>query len=85
MTNEGISIPHQTEFAPPPTKLGSDSITPVVVNLIEAYARNTPSNTAKQGAALLTAMKKTAVIDDVRGLELDSEQVAKALGDLAIC
>jgi len=84
MTNEGISIPYQTEFAPP-TKLGTDSITPVVVNFIEAYARNTPSGTAKQGAALLGALQKTATIDSVRGLELDSEQVAQALGDLAIC
>jgi len=83
-TNEGISIPYQTEFAPP-TKLGADSITPIVVNFIEAYARNTPSGTAKQGAALLDALKKTATIDSVRGLELDSEQVAKALGDLATC
>lgn len=83
-THEGISIPYQTEFAPP-TKLGADSITPVVVNFIEAYAQNTPSGTTKQGAALLKDLRKTATVDRIRGLELDSEQVAKALGDLATC
>jgi len=84
MSNEGVEIPYQTEFAPQ-DKMGSDSITPIVVNFIETYARNIPLGTAKQGAALLATLKKTATVDSIRGLELDSEQVAKALGDLAIC
>jgi hypothetical protein len=66
-------------------KLGTDSIAPLVVNLIETYTRNTPQDTVKQGAAILATLKKTAVVDGIRGLTLDMEEVSEALGDLAIC
>jgi len=80
-TNEGVPIPDITEFAPP-TKMGSDSVVPLIINLIETYKHNNTPHTDKQGALVSTAIKNAAVIDNVRGLELDLEHIAKVLGTI---
>lgn len=82
MTNEGVPIPYSTEFAPP-TKLGTDSVTPLIVSLVEAYKERNPVYTTKHSASVFAAMKKSATVDGIRGLELDLECVAEVLGDLA--
>ena len=82
MTNEGVPIPYTTEFAPP-TKMGADSVTPLVIDLIEAYKGLASTRTTKHGSTNLDAVKNSAMMDGIRGPMLDLERVAEALGDLA--
>jgi hypothetical protein len=81
MTNEGVPIPYTSEFAPP-TKMGADSVTPLVISLIEAYKGRGPQHITKHGSTVLDAVKSTMTVDGIRGPELDLERVAEVLGDL---
>jgi hypothetical protein len=83
MSNEGVPIPDITEFAPP-TKLGSDEIVPLIINLIETYKHNDSTFINKHSALISATIKNATVTDSVRGLELDLEHIAEILGTMVI-
>ena len=81
MTNEGVAIPHMTEFAP---KTGSDeSYTGLVVNLLESYNPGSRKH-ASFADSTVKALKNDGMVDGIRGLELNLETAADELGRL-IC
>ena len=82
LTDEGIKIPTVTEFAP---KTGSDNtITALVVNLIESSCKSLQGKYASFGADVVRRVKLGGMVDSVKGLELDFEIAAAELGQL-IC
>ena len=83
-TDQGINIPAMTEFAPM-NKGASENLTGVVVGLIEDYLRpGVKTASTKSIDAAVEDLIRQASVDDIRGLELDLDDVASAVGHL-IC
>lgn len=78
-TNEGLKIHDTTEFAP---KHAAENIPGLVVNQLEGYRSAVPSSPRID--AILHRLKTAGVDDTVRGLVLDLDEVASAIGEL-IC
>lgn len=79
-TDQGFNVPQMTEFAPY-TKTSSENLTSIVVSLIEDYARLNE----KRAAYYVTdgevqRLMQAAPSDNVRGVELDLDSAATAVG-----
>lgn len=83
MTNEGISVPSITEFAP---KTATENVAGAVVDLIDEYKRAGLETTAgfKHAFDASVLVKLGVYEDNIRGVGLDFETVAQALGEV-IC
>jgi hypothetical protein len=78
-SDEGFDAPTMTEFA---AKAANENLPGIVIHLLEGHGRCGATPSSAKAAAALSAVKTGGVIDDVRGLELDLDVVATALGEL---